>query len=98
MKSRKHNDGITHINNCLAGRLIQGALPLQCLTAGAATLPPIRNVFLQTLRNLYADITQHYATLRRNYAYFLNFYTKHVTQFLRRDYANTITHTKKITA
>ena len=63
MKSRKHNDGITHINNSLAGRLIQGALPGQCLTAGAATLPSIRNGFLQTLFNLYADITQHYAEI-----------------------------------
>ena len=63
MKSRKHNDGITHINNSLAGRLIQGALPSQCLTAGAATLPSIRNGFLQTLFNLYADITQHYAEI-----------------------------------
>ena len=33
MKSRKHN-GITHINNSLK----QGALPVECLTAGAAML------------------------------------------------------------
>ena len=41
MKSRKHND-ISHINNIrllLAGRLKQDLLPVQCLTAGAATLP-----------------------------------------------------------
>ena len=38
MKLRKHN-GIAHVNNSLAGRLKQGALPVQCLTAGAATLP-----------------------------------------------------------
>ena len=50
MKSGKHN-GITHINNSLAGRLKQGTLPVQCLTAGAATLPSIHNVFSQALRN-----------------------------------------------
>ena len=72
MKSRKHN-GITHINN----RLKQGTLPVQCLTAGAATLPSISNVFSQTLRD--------------HYAYFLNYYAKHVTQSLRRHYANRIT-------
>ena len=33
MKSRKHNDGITHINN----RLKQDTLPIKCLTSGAAT-------------------------------------------------------------
>ena len=61
MKSRKHND-ISHINNIrllLAGRLKQDLLPVQCLTAGTATLPSISNVFLHTLRN--------------HYAYFLNY-------------------------
>ena len=53
MKLRKHN-GITHINNSLAGRLKQGTLPVQCLTAGAATLPSIHNVFCRH----YANITQ----------------------------------------
>ena len=73
MKLHEYN-GITHINNSLAGRLKQGTVLVQCLTAGAATLPSIRNVFFhkhyanitqifliitqKPLRNLYADITQ----------------------------------------
>ena len=73
MKSRKHNDGITHINN----RLKQDTLPIQYLTAGAATLPSMHNVFSQTLHN--------------HYAYFLNYYAKNVTQSLRRHSANIIT-------
>ena len=76
MKSRKHK-GITHINNSLAGRLEQGALPVQCLTAGAATLPSIHNAFSQTLRN--------------HFAHFLNYDAKNVVQSLRRHYANIIT-------
>ena len=66
IKLRKHH-GITHINNSLAGRLKQSALPVQCLTVGVATLPSTRihNVCLQTLRT--------------HYAYFLNYYAKHVT-------------------
>ena len=53
MKSRKYN-GITHINNSLAGRLKQGALLVQCLTraAGAVTLPSIRNVFYEHYANI----------------------------------------------
>ena len=73
MKSRKYNDCITHINN----RLKQETLPIQYLTAGAATLPSMHNVFSQTLHN--------------HYAYFLNYYAKNVTQSLRRHYANIIT-------
>ena len=73
MKSRKYNDCITHINN----RLKHDNLPIQCLTAGAATFPSMRNVFSQTLHN--------------HYAYFLNYYAKNVTQSLRRHYANIIT-------
>ena len=73
MKSRKYNDCITHINN----RLKQDTLPIQCLTAGAATLPSMRNVFSQTLHN--------------HCAYFLNYYAKNVMQSLRRYYANIIT-------
>ena len=64
-----------HINNSLAGRLKQDSLPVQCLTAGAATLPPIRNVFSQTLRN--------------HYAYFHNYYAKNVMHSLRRHYSTT---------
>ena len=71
MKSLKYNDCITHINN----RLNQDTLPIQCLTAGAATLPSMRNVFSQTLHN--------------HYAYFLNYYAKNVTQSLRRHYIMT---------
>ena len=105
MKLHKLN-GITHINNRLAGTLIQGALPDQCLTAGAATL--IRNVFSQTLprnyvyflkyyaKNVTQSLRRHYATLRRHYAYFLIYYAKHVTQSLRRHYATIITHKKII--
>ena len=69
MKSRKYNDCNMHINN----RLKQDTLPIQCLTAGAATLPSMHNVFSQTLHN--------------HYAYFLNYYAKNVTQSLRRHYA-----------
>ena len=72
MKSLKYNDCITHINN----RLKQETLPIQYLTAGAATLPSMHNVFSQTLHN--------------HYAYFLNYYAKNVTQSLRRHYANII--------
>ena len=52
-------------------------MPVQCLTASAATLPSIHNVFSQTLRN--------------HYAYFLNYYAQNVTQSLLRHYANIIT-------
>ena len=69
MKSRKHNDGITRINNILK----QGTFPIQCLTTGAATLPSIHNVFSQTLHNHYAYFLNYYAknvtqSLRRHYA------------------------------
>ena len=79
MKLRKHN-GITHITNSLAGRLKQCTLPVQCLTAGAATLQSKHNVVLQTLR--------------KHYTYFPNDYAKNVTQPLRRHYAllRNITH------
>ena len=78
MKLRKHN-GITHINNSLAGRLKQGTLPVQCLTAGAATLPSISNV-----------VFRHYANIMN----FPNYHAKNVTQSLRRHYAvlGNITH------
>ena len=64
----KQHNGIMHINNSLAGRfkLKQGTLPVQCLTAGAATLPSIHNVFSQILR--------------KHYAYFPNFYAKNFMQ------------------
>ena len=79
MKLHKHN-GIPHINNSLAGSLKQGTLPVQCLTAGAATLPSIQRVFSQTLRNYYA--------------YFLNYNAKNITQSLHRHYTNIITQDK----
>ena len=53
----------------LTGRLKQGTLPVQCLTAGAATLPSIHNVFSQTLR--------------KHYAYFLNYNAKNVKIVLK---------------
>ena len=56
MKSRKHN-GIMHISNSFAVILKQSALPVKCLTAGAARLSSKHNVF-------FTDITQHYAKLR----------------------------------
>ena len=92
MKSRKHNDGITHINN----RLKPGTLPIQCLTTGAATLQSICNVFSQTWRNHYAYFLNYYAknvtqSLRRHYSNIItqdkNFYA-YITQKLRINFAS----------
>ena len=86
MKLRKYN-GFTHINNGLAGRLKQGALPVQCLTAGAATLPSIHNVFSQN----FASITHIFLIItQKPYAIFMqtlrkNIYSRYI--FLRRHYA-----------
>ena len=63
MKLYKHN-GITQINNSFAGRLKQGALPVQCLTVGAATLPSKRNVLNTNITHTLSIFFHYYAKKR----------------------------------